>query len=129
MAAPSSIFAGMLGARRGLGDGLLVVLGRRPQLVALELHEEKMQLMRIRLWLGAIIGVGLLGLVFVSRTIVQLYGPEARFAALGGVALSHVGALLVFVCTFRRYLASRPLPFAATLEELRKDRACIRKLS
>lgn len=127
MAAPSSIFNGVLGAMRGLGDGLLLVLERRLQLATLELHEEKLELVRTLLWLGSILGVGMLGLVFVSLTVVQLCGPESRLAALSGVALFHALALLVLVFTFRRHLTNRPRPFAATLEELGKDRACIRK--
>jgi len=39
----------------------------------------------------------------------------------------YAGAAGATVLAFRRYLARQPRPFAATIAELREDRACIPK--
>jgi uncharacterized membrane protein YqjE len=48
---------------------------------------------------------------------------------LGGLTILYAGALLAIIIAFRRYLARQPSPFAATLQEIGEDRACIRKKS
>lgn len=127
MAVSPPAFSGLIGAVRALTDGLLGSLEKRLQLIALELHEEKLNLVRLLLWPGAIFVVGLLALAFASLAIVYVCGEQSRFAALAGVAVFHAGALLVLIVAFRCYLQRQTVPFSATLEEVGKDRACIRK--
>ena len=62
---------------------------------------------------------------FASLTLVYLFWESARIAVLGGLTVLYGGALLAIIVAFRRYLARQPSPFAATLQEIGKDRACI----
>ena len=129
MSSSSTGFSGLLGAVRALGDGLLGSLEKRLQLIALELHEEKLNFVRLLLWLGAILVTGLLGLAFASLALLQFCGPDSRLTVLLVLAGVYLGGSFALVLAFRRFLLRQPAPFAASLDELGKDRACIRKAS
>ncbi len=118
---------GLLGSLRALGDGLLAGVQGRLELFSIELQEEKFRLIRTVVWVAAAVFLGMLALVFASLTVVYLFWDSARLAVLGGLALFHAGALAVVLLALRRFLARQPAPFAATLHEFAKDRACIHK--
>lgn len=116
----------VLGSLRSLGDGLLASVQARVELIAIELQEEKLRLIQTFIWISAAVFSGLLAIVFASLTLVYVFWDSARLAVLGGLALFFAATAVVVVVAFRRYLARQPRPFAATLEEIGEDRACIR---
>lgn len=118
---------GLLGSLRALGDGLLAGVQGRIQLFSIELQEEKFRLIQTVVWVAAAVFLGMLALVFASLTVVYLFWDSARLAVLGGLALFHTTATAVVLLALRRFLARQPKPFAATLQEFAKDRACIRE--
>jgi uncharacterized membrane protein YqjE len=118
--------AGFLGSLRSLGDGLLASAQDRLELVSIELQEEKFRLIRIFVWVSAIVFLGMMAVVFGSLTLVYLFWESARLAVLGGLTALYAGALVVIIVAFRRHLARQPSPFSATRQELGEDRACIR---
>jgi uncharacterized membrane protein YqjE len=117
--------AGFLDSLRGLGANLLGTVHDRIQLFTVELHEERMRLIQVLLWIGAIAFAGVMAMTFVSLTLVYLFWETARLAVLGGLAVFYVAALVGTAFAFKRYLARQPRPFDATLQELREDRACM----
>lgn len=117
---------GFLASFRALGDVLLATVSDRLELFSVELQEEKFRLIRIFLWISAGIFAGLMAVTFASLTLVYLFWESARLAVLGGLALFYTAALLGIIIAFRRFLARQPQPFAATLQEIKEDRACIR---
>jgi uncharacterized membrane protein YqjE len=116
----------VLSSLRSLGDGLLASVHDRLELISIELQEEKLRLIQTFIWISAAVFSGLLAIVFASLTLVYLFWDSARLAVLGGLALFYAATLVAVVVAFRRYLARQPNPFAATLEEIGEDRACIR---
>jgi uncharacterized membrane protein YqjE len=118
--------AGLLASFRTLGDTLVASLQDRLELFSLELQEEKFRLIQIFLWISAAVFAGMMALVFASLTVVYLFWESARLAALGGLTALYAGALVAIIIGLRRYLARQPVPFAATLQEIKEDRACIR---
>jgi len=126
MGTATSSRAGFLGSFRALGDGLLATVHDRLKLFSIELHEEKLRLVQTFIWISAAVFTGMMAITFASLTLVYLFWESARLAALGGFTLLYGGALVAIVIGFRRYLANQPKPFAATLQELEEDRACIR---
>ena len=118
--------AGFLGSLRSLGDGLLASAQDRLELVSIELQEEKLRLIRMFVWVSAIVFLGMMAVVFGSLTVVYLFWESARLAVLGGLTALYAGALVVMIVAFRRHLARQPDPFSATRQELGEDRACIR---
>jgi uncharacterized membrane protein YqjE len=121
--APPGFFA----AFRALTDSLLAGAQERIDLLGVEVHEEKLRLVQTFIWISAAVFAGLLTITFASLTLVYLFWESARLAVLAGLTVFYAGALVAIVIAFRRYLARQPNPFAATLEELSEDRACIRK--
>lgn len=117
--------AGFLDSLRGLGANLLGTVHDRVQLFTVELHEERLRLVQILFWIGAIAFAGVMAMTFVSLTLVYLFWESARLAVLGGLAGFYVLAFGGIAFAFRKYLARQPRPFDATLQELREDRACM----
>jgi uncharacterized membrane protein YqjE len=122
--APGS--SGLLGSLRGLAENLLGSAHDRLELLAVELHEEKQRVIQIFIWITAIVFLAMLALVFVSLAIVVLLWDTARIAVVCTLAGLYTVAFVGVVVGFRSYLKRQPKPFAATLSELREDRACIR---
>jgi len=118
--------SGLLGSFRALGDTLVAGLQDRLELLSVEVQEEKFRLIQLFVWIGAAMFTAMMTLAFASLTVVYLFWESARLAALGGLTLGYAGALGVIVVAFRRFLARQPKPFAATLQEIGGDRACIR---
>jgi uncharacterized membrane protein YqjE len=116
---------GILESLRGLGANLLGTAHDRIELFTVELHEEKVRLIQLLIWIGAIGFSAVMAMTFVTLTLVYLFWDSARLAVLGGLAFFYVAALVGTALAFRRYLARQPLPFDATLQELREDRACM----
>jgi len=111
---------------RKLADTGLAVVHDRLELLGVEFQEEKFRLIQMFFWISAAIFSGVLAITFASLTLVYIFWESARLAILGGLALFYLAALLVLVVRFRRYLSRQPLPFAATLQEIKTDRSCIR---
>jgi uncharacterized membrane protein YqjE len=122
----SSTAPGLLGSIRKLGETLIGTVQDRVELFSVELQEEKFRLIQIFVWISAAVFAGMMALTFASLTVVYYFWESSRLAALGGLTLLYTGALIAIVISLRRFLARQPQPFAATLQELGEDRACIR---
>jgi uncharacterized membrane protein YqjE len=118
---------GFLGSLRSLGDGLLATVQDRLKLVTVELQAEKLRLIQTFIWISAAFFTGMMAVMFASLALVYACWESHRLAVLGGLAAFYAGALAVIVIAFRRHLARRTTTFAATLDEIEEDRACIRK--
>lgn len=125
--APSS--PGLLSSIRGLADGFVGSVHDRLELVSLELQEEKHRLIRTAIWLGALLVLGLLALVFASVALLVVFWETARVAVAVSLAGAFILATVGTALGFKAYLARQPKPFAGTLAELQEDRACIREES
>lgn len=117
---------GYLSSLRSLGEGLLAMGQDRLELFTVELQEEKFRLIQVFLWISAVLFTGMLAITFASLALVYFFWESARLAVLSGLAVFYIGALVAIVIAFRRYLSRQPNPFAASLQEIGEDRACIR---
>jgi uncharacterized membrane protein YqjE len=118
---------GIIGSLRSLGDGLLVTVQDRLKLFTLELQQEKFRLIQTFIWISAAFFTGMMALTFASLALVYCYWETARLAILGGLAAFYAVALALIIIAFRRHLARRTAPFAASLQEIEEDRACIQQ--
>ena len=121
--------SGLLHSLRSLGDSLLGLVQERIELLSVEVQEEKFRLIQIGIWISAAVFTAMMTLTFASLVLVYLFWDSARLAVLGGLAGFYAVALVTVIVLFRRLLARQSRPFAATLDELREDRACIRNPS
>ena len=129
METPPAPLPGLVDSLRSLGDGLIASVQDRIALFALELQEEKFRLVRTFVWISAAVFTGMMTVMFASLTLVYLFWETARLAVLGSLTLLFAAGLVAVIAAFRRFLARQPAPFAATLDELGEDRACIRTAS
>jgi uncharacterized membrane protein YqjE len=117
---------GFLDSLRGLGANLLGTAHDRIQLFTIELHEEKVRLLQLLIWIGAIGFSAVMAMTFLTVTVVYLFWETARLPVLIGFAVFYGATFTGIAFAFRRYLKRQPLPFDATLQELREDRECMR---
>jgi uncharacterized membrane protein YqjE len=123
---PSAPPAGVITAARELLDGVLGSVHDRLELLAIEVQEEKFRLIQSFLWLGAAFFVGMLALLFLSLTIVYCCQGPARLVALVALTAAYLLAAAGLIVGARRHFAREPRAFDATLEEISRDRECIR---
>ncbi len=126
MDSPSPATPGLIGSLHTLGEALMSTLQDRLELVSVELQEEKFRLIQIFIWISAAVFAGMMAITVASLTLVYLCWENARLAALGGLTLLYTATLVAIVVAFRRFLARQSKPFAATLQEIGEDRACMR---
>ena len=129
MATPASSPTGIIDSLRTLADSLVGSLQDRIELFSIELQEEKFRLIRTFVWISAAVFAAMLAVMFASLTLVYLFWESARLAVLGGLTAFYTALVVAIVFALRRYLAHQPQPFAATVQELGEDRACIRSES
>ena len=120
----SGVSSGLLGSVRLLADNLLGSVHDRVELISIELQEEKQRLIQIFIWISVAIFSGMMAIAFASFTIVFLFWESARIAALGGLTLLYTAAAVATIVGLRKQMARQPKLFAASLQELKNDRAC-----
>jgi uncharacterized membrane protein YqjE len=124
MAALPSMLQDLGGAAGRLGEHATDLVKDRVELLALELREERVRSLQM-LMLGlagtllVLAGIGLL----VAAALYAL-PAEWRLTGLVVAALATLVVGAAVLCSLRQRLAGRGTPFAQTLAELEKDKAC-----
>ena len=116
----------LIGSLRSFFDSVIGSLHDRIELLSVEIQEEKHRLIQLLIWVGAIMFLSFLVVVFGSLILVAIFWDTARVAVVSGLAIAYLVSLIVVVVAFRRFMGRQQRPFAATLAELREDRACLR---
>lgn len=116
---------GVWASLRRILDTLLATAQNRAELFAVELQEEKCRLIEAILCTAAVAACGMMTLSLATFTLVVLFWEKGRLAVMGGLCLLYLGGTLVAWRSLQTRLKARS-GFAATLEELRKDRECLR---
>ncbi len=119
---------GLFSSVKRLLNTALAGVENRIELFLVELREERSRVFEILL-LGCAAGVlGFLALVTVTVTLVVIFWDSARVPVLvalsAGYSLATLGALWRLMVRLRNWSS-----FSATLDELKKDRACFEEKS
>lgn len=121
---------GLFGSLAGMFDTLLATVQNRLELFAVELQEEKCRLIEALVWAAAVIFLAIMAVTMLTLTVVFwagiILGEEALFWTLGGFTLLYVTVAYGAFRALKQRLCKRPLPFAETIAELKKDRECLR---
>jgi len=121
--APSGLFTSL----RKLLDTGLATLQNRAELLSVEFREEKDHALELVIWLTMVLFFAIMAVLLLSATIIFVFREDLRIYAAAGLTLIYlVGAIWSFLGV-RTRLKSRPLPFSATVEEIRKDREWLLK--
>ena len=119
---------GAFASVKSIVESVTGLLEKRLELASIELQEEKFRLFdqALRAILAGVLG--LMALIMLSFFIVALcWDTGARYYVIAGLAILYgVGAGWVFM-SLRKRVAESPTPFAATIEETRKDREWFQK--
>ena len=99
--------SGLLGSLRSFADGLLGSAYDRLELLGVELHEEKLRLVQIVIWISATIFLSMLAVVFASMALVVMLW-ESRVPVVCSLAGAYTAGLIAVVIGFRRYLKRQP---------------------
>lgn len=114
--------AGIVQSLRNLAATLVALLRTRAELLATELEEERIRLLQLLFWAaGALffLGVGMLLLVLL---LVAVFWESHRIAAILVLAVFFLAAGIGMVIAVRDRMYARTRLFAASLDELAKDK-------
>ncbi|NYT22782.1 phage holin family protein [Alcaligenaceae bacterium] len=109
-------------AAGGLAATFLSILRTRFELFALEAAEQKSNVIALLgMAFGALIFLTLALLVFTAMIAVYFWPTDDRYLALAILAFVYFAVGLGLLVAVRSRLVHGPTPFAATLDELRRD--------
>jgi uncharacterized membrane protein YqjE len=112
----------LLDSLRSLARTLVEILRTRLEMLALDLEEAKLRLLSLLL-LGALAFLGFaLGTVLAAFWLVAVFWDTHRLLVLGLLTGVFLGGGALALALLAAKARRSPSPFAATLEELRKDR-------
>jgi uncharacterized membrane protein YqjE len=118
---------GWLDAMRRSGDSVLGLVQNRLELFSVELQEEKLRTIKLLIWLGAALALGIAAILVAAGALALYLWQLAGYLGLAGLALLTLVGAVGIVCWLRRQLHTGPTPFNATVAEFKKDRECLRK--
>ena len=108
---------------RRLGAAALAMLHNRLELLAIELHEERLRFFEALLMVLAIFGLALIMLALAASAVIILLWKS--FGVIGLLVLSGVCLLATLLVLWRLYLRLKHWPLLpGTIEQLKKDREC-----
>ncbi|MCX5563995.1 phage holin family protein [Alcaligenes phenolicus] len=112
-----------------LGSTLIGAVSTRLELFALEAGQQKASLITIfSMVFGALLFSTLAVLVFSLLLALYFWPTDYRYWALGVLVVVYAGLGVGLFLAVRRRLTTGPIPFSATLSELRRDVAFIERL-
>lgn len=116
-------------AAGGLAATFLSILRTRFELFLLEASEQKANVLALLgLAFGALIFLTLALLVFTVTVAVYFWPTEDRYVALAILAFIYFVIGIGLLVAVRSRLVNGPPPFAATIEELRRDMELVERL-
>jgi uncharacterized membrane protein YqjE len=118
---------GVLTSLRKLLDTGLAALQTRTELFAVEFKEEKEQVLELVMWVMIVLFFAIMTMVVLTATIIFAFPEDRRVYVAGTLAFLYlVGAVWAFL-TLRTRLKNRPIPFSASVDEIKKDREWLLK--
>jgi uncharacterized membrane protein YqjE len=116
----------LAGAAKRLMHRLLAIGENRMQLLVVEVQEERDRIVDMVIMAIATAALGMLAALAWSAAVVLLfwqYSPAGTLLVLGFVYC----LAAIVICRRLLVLRRHPQPFAATLDQLQKDRACLKR--
>jgi uncharacterized membrane protein YqjE len=115
---------GIISSLRRLMDGGLSLAQTRVELLGVELRQEQCRLVEAVLLAATLVAVGLLACTLLTLLVVIVFWDSARLPVLGVLIVAYAVAGWYVWRRLKRLLHG-PSPFSGTVDQLRKDRACL----
>ena len=116
---------GWFSSLRRTGDSLLGLAKNRLELFAVELQEEKLRALNVLVWLVVALALIVAGVLVALGALALYLWHIAAYFGLIGLALVSLAAGAGLLWGIRNRIRSGPPPFAKTVDEFKKDRACM----
>lgn len=118
---------GALDSVRRLANSVLGLLQTRVELLAVEWQEQRLRAIGSLAWLAAAMGLAIAAVLVAIGALALFLWHSAGYAGLIGLAAAAGGGAGILFWHLRRRVLRGPQPFEATVEEFRKDLACLRR--
>ena|SRR5438876_5778734 len=116
---------GLFASARRLLDTGLAAAETRLELFSVELKEERFRLVELLLWTAAAVFFAVMSLTVLTFAVVFLFWESARGYVLGAFCLIYSTAAVWSFFRLKNKLKTGVIPFADSLSEIKKDRACL----
>lgn len=118
---------GLFTSIRTWWTSLVGLLETRIELFAIEWQEEKLRTITMVIWAAVGAAFGIAALLVAVATLALFLWRTTGYAGLLVLAAALAAVSLFIFVRLRRRMERGPAPFAATVEELRKDAECLRR--
>ena len=128
MSGPIAGEGGIFSSAKRLASRLLGMVETRVELFSLELQEEKLRLIQILIWASAAVFLMSTALILLTGLVLLMcwQDPFNRLIALAVMCLLYFAGAIGAALALTRQLKREAMPFAETLGQLKKDRACFK---
>ncbi len=113
---------GLLGSVRRLLSTLTSIASTRLELLANELHEERLHVEQMLLYFFSALFCFGMTIMLLTVFVVALFWDEHRLAVLGGLSAVFLAAGVMLVMRLQKIARSKSRLFSASLAELSRDR-------
>lgn len=110
---------------RRTGDALLGLAQNRVELFAVELQEEKLRALNALVWLVVALSFIVAGVLVALGALALYLWNVAAYFGLIALAVVSLAAGAGVLWKIRQRIRSGPTPFSKTIDEFKKDRACL----
>ena len=117
---------GLFSSVRRVADTCVSSVHNRVELLAVELQEEKIRLVRLLLWTGAALFAAFLAITVITIAVVMVVPDDKRNIAVMGFGVVYALVAVVIAVKLRGEVRNAPPPLADTLSELKKDLQSLR---
>jgi uncharacterized membrane protein YqjE len=124
MEEPGERTPGVFGSLRRLLKTVLAIVHSRLELFLVEAQEERWRLLNVLLLTGIVLILALMTLMAVTLTVVVVCLEAERLDLVIALVLLYLAATIIAFWRLHTRLKSW-VPFADTLAELKKDKACL----
>jgi len=117
---------GLVDSGRRLLDHALGAFSNRVELLAVEFKEEKTNVVDLLICISAALFFAMMTVIVLTATVVLLFPEDKRVYAGGGFCLLYLIGAIWSMLRLKARLKQNGVPFAESIDELKKDREWLR---
>jgi uncharacterized membrane protein YqjE len=114
--------SGLFNSLRKFLDTGMGALHNRIELFAVEVREEKQNLLELIVWVSLALFLAMMATIVITATVIFMFEPEKRLWVAGGFCVLYLLGAVMAVTKAKARLNGDSLPFNETVNEMRKDR-------